>query len=163
MRKLWSVAKILLMLNVSVIAGPAFGQTSECSCVTPSSTGSGPAGQITAANGQVLSSQPTGLGPAQVGAGLLPGSQVITGPNSSAIVAVGSCTLSLEPNSELTVIDRGPDICLQIARAGDQAMGTINSVVFGTLLAGGAAGAASFAIEGEGGFELGGGGTPISR
>ncbi len=166
MQQLSHLAKFVLILAVGFSTAPAFAQSAGCACTTPYPAFGGSTGQLTTVSGQVLVSQPVGLTPAQTGAGLASGSQVLVGPNSSAIVVFGSCNLSVGPNSELTVIDTGADICLQVEGTGRQALrpdDSINPFVFGGIGIAGALGIAALASSGgDGGFALGGGTVPVS-
>src|SRR4051794_14470274 len=83
-----------------------------CSCLTKRG-----AGVITLANGQVLVTQNARTTPAVPGSSVLPGARIATGANSSAGVRVGRCEISIPPVSELTITQRGPQLCLALASA----------------------------------------------
>lgn len=93
------------------ITSPSFAQGVQCSCVAPLSDGI--AGQIVTASGKILSSQPAGLADAGPGTPIGIGSQIVTGANSSAQIAIGSCSVPVGANTEVIISEIGGDICVQ--------------------------------------------------
>lgn len=92
-----------------------FAQSPSCSCVTSLE---GASGEISAITGRVLSSGDSGLGPASTGTRIGAGSQIIIGSDSSAEIAVGSCSLTAGENTEVMLQQIGGDICVQLTQAG---------------------------------------------
>jgi hypothetical protein len=100
---------VLVMLTVA----PAGAQSaSECSCVAPPGT----VATIVAAQGQVLVSQTAGFVPAAAGSQFSGGS-VMVGPQSSAVLSLGGCSVSLLPNSGATLSMRNGSLCLSTDEA----------------------------------------------
>lgn len=95
---------------------PGFAQNPQCACTAPLS--GGVTGQIVSASGEVLSSQPLGLGDANAGTPVGLGSQVVTGANSSALVVVGGCSVPVGANSELVISEAGGNMCVQVTEVG---------------------------------------------
>jgi len=96
---------------------------------------------ITLANGQVLVTQNARTTPAVPGNSVLPGARIATGANSSAGVRIGRCEISIPPVSELTITQRGPQLCLALLSAEPAAVaggiGVAPAVILGTVAIGG--------------------------
>lgn len=104
----------------------------------------GVVGQIISADGEVLSSAANGLGPTGAGAPLFAGSQMVVGPRSSAMINVGACALPIGANSEVTIIETGANLCVQVVEVPPPGLPPYVPVIAGgTLVVGGIGLAAS--------------------
>lgn len=128
----------------------ALAQDDGCACLAPALNGA-PVGQITSIAGQVLSSRADGIQPAVQGSSLTVGSQLLTGPESSAQLAVGSCALAVAPNSEVTIERAGENICVRINEVDVTQTSQIGNVPVPLLMFGAAAVTAGVASAVSGG------------
>jgi len=127
------------------------GQTAasapSCSCPMTISAYRQNPGRIIAVKGEVLISGEDGFGPAQSGARLSVGSQLMTGGKGSAVLAFGkACQIGISPNSSaniartangklcVTVLDRTATAAMDDSLDGDRLATT--AILGGTLASG---------------------------
>lgn len=85
-----------------------------CDCRVQPASASGPIGELTAVDGDVLASTDSGLFPAAPGTPLVRGSQVIVGEGGAANITVGStCSLPLGPATEAVVTEDNGQLCVR--------------------------------------------------
>ena len=106
---------IPIMAIATLVAGsPVMAQPIDCDCTTQLPQGA-VAGEVTRMTGRVLVSTTSGLAPAQQGSPLVVGSQMITGPQSSADLGLGGCTMSVSANSEVSILDSSGQMCVRVS------------------------------------------------
>ena len=110
---------VILAAGATAIAlggsGSSHSQERDCACLTPVASGNAVA-EIIASSGEVIASRPEGFGVASPGTNVSLGSQIMTGHESSASIMVGSCTLNVGANSEVTIASLGTEICLRVSK-----------------------------------------------
>lgn len=117
----WSSRRltVTILASAMMLLRPALAEEADCTCSTPPADQGKVIGSITSSSGQVLASKDNGLAPAGPGTGLVYGSQVITGPASTANISVGrNCNLFLDQNSEVIISEIDQAICVQVTQAG---------------------------------------------
>jgi hypothetical protein len=104
----------ILAVATFVAAGPVMAQPLACDCTTQLPQGA-VAGELTRMTGRVLISTTSGLAPAQQGSSLVVGSQMITGPASSAELGLGDCSMSVVANSEVSILVSSGQMCVRVS------------------------------------------------
>lgn len=95
------------------------GYAQECECAVPMSTlDRGQAGIVTATSGQVSALGSQGWMPVSVGMAIPIGGTLETGPSSRASIAVGSCTLNLNEQTQALVSVVNESVCVALTDTG---------------------------------------------
>ncbi|MEX3011467.1 hypothetical protein [Hoeflea sp. TYP-13] len=111
-------AALVLMGNFGMPSAAAQSAT-DCSCIIQSGADARSVGVIQSVVGQVLVSQADGFSQANAGTQLTPGSRMIVGPQSRALVNIGSgCEFGLvTENLDLSLEPQDGNICVRVTKA----------------------------------------------
>lgn len=137
---------------------PALAEDVDCTCTTAISQKK--PGRVVWTRGKVLASERDGLLRANAGTRLRAGSRVITANASEARVAIGTCSVRMKSNSELTIERRAGALCLAVnetSHAGSGVAGEGGTDLLGAAAILGGVGVGGLIAAGGGG----GGGGPI--
>lgn len=153
--KLKSICNVLTMGVAAAIIGmaaptDAIAQAAgDCACVVPIDPDGQPVGLMTGASGQVQISQAAGFAAGSAGTALLPGTQIIVGPQSSASISVGaSCSLQIQQNSNVVLEALNGEICVRVRDLAGETAGTSNNnVAVGVLGLGAVGGVIALAVS----------------
>ena len=137
------VGSSVLFAIASLSAGSgAMAQEANCECVVPQAAlpAAGPLGRLTDVSGTVVLTGSGGPQTAASGAPLRMGDQLSVGPQSSASFSIGTCSLSLVAQTEMTLQPVDGALCVAVSDASVQPTGGLASkaplAIFGTLAAG---------------------------
>lgn len=112
-----SVVSAGLFATVVLSAGPgALAQSANCECLIPKATlsSTGPLGQLVDVSGAVVLTSSDGPQSAASGASLRMGDRVFVGPQSSASISIGNCSLSLIALTELSLRSVDGNLCVAV-------------------------------------------------
>lgn len=137
MRKITSYAAIAMLSTSSFATNPTYAADvlgdhfDDCTCVTSANDTGSLLGEITLANGEVVSSGVSGVENASVGTPILNGSEITTGTGGASVSIGASCNLALRPNSVMSVFQptSGGPICVKVVDTVGPAIASSTPVV----------------------------------
>lgn len=105
-------ARVAIGLCLALGGGASAAYAQQCSCTAPLASQGQVVGQITAASGTVNVLGAGGWTTGRVGTPLSVGSRIETGSSSSTSFTVGSCSMSLGPQSSANVEAANQALCV---------------------------------------------------